>query len=461
LCSVIDTRISAGQVSAINQTSHPIPPGPKFPWLAYARVYLDPLRTLTRAVRRYGDVVHFRVGRRHHFLFNHPDTIRAVLLDTEGLRRSVQPPLKHFLGKGLLSSEGKFHQSQRRMIQPAFHKERIAAFGEIMTRESARLRDRWQHGATVDMREEMLRLTMAIVGKTLFNVDFESEAADLSEALDEVVATTGMKYAMMESLQKRIPLFRSRRLQRARERLDRLIYQMIAERRAGDTQRTDVLSMLVRIRDGEDAPRGMTDEQVRDEILTLFTAGHETIANALMWTWYLLAQNPGVAEKFHAELDRVLAGRLPVIGDLENLPYTRMVFAESMRIYPPVWIMGRRALEDREIGGYLIPKRSLIHISQFLMHRDPRYFPDPERFDPERWTPEAAAARPKFSYFPFGGGGLQCIGEGFAWTEGMFVMATLAGRWRMRVAPDHRIVLEPQITLRSRHGMPMILEQRK
>jgi cytochrome P450 len=378
------------------------------------------------------------------------------------MRRSVHPPLKRFLGNGLLSSEYKFHQRQRRLLRPAFHKDRIAGFGEIMIRESARCSDRWKNGATVNMSEEMIHLTMGIVGKTLFNVDFESEAAELGEALDTVVATTTrMDYAVVSALQKRIPIFRSRRFERARERLDQLMFQMIAERRAGGLEQNDLLTMLVRIRDSEDAPKGMTDQQVRDEILTLFTAGHETIANALMWTWYLLAENPGVAEKLCAELDAVLAGRLPCVSDLEKLPYTRMVFSESMRIFPPVWIMGRRALRDTAMGEYVIPKRSHVHVSQFLMHRDARYFPEPERFDPQRWTPEAIAARPKFSYFPFGGGGLQCIGEGFAWTEGMLVIATLASRWRMKVVPGHRIELEPRITLHSRHGMPMILEKRK
>jgi len=438
------------------------PPGPKHPWITFAAVYRNPLRSLAQAVRDYGDIVHLRLGSRHHFLLNHPDYIRAILLDQDGMRRSIHPPLKRFMGKGLLSSQGSFHQRQRRLVQPGFHKQRIAALGEAMTRESVRCSDRWRNGATVDMSGEMMHLTMNIVGKTLFNVDFESEAAELGEALDTVVvASTRTGYAVGAALQKFVPLLRSRRLERARSRLDQMMYQMIAERRAGDMDQPDLLSMLLRIRDSEDAPKGMTDEQVRDEILTLFTAGHETTAVALMWTWYLLSENPGVEEKLHAELDTVLNGRPPCTADLEHLPYTRMVFSEVMRLYPPVWIMGRRALRDTPLGDYVIPKKSHVHVSQFLMHRDARYFPEPGRFDPQRWTPEAVAARPKFSYFPFGGGGLQCIGEGFAWTEGLLVIATLASRWRMRLKPGHRIELEPRITLCSRYGMPMILERRK
>jgi cytochrome P450 len=438
------------------------PPGPRFPWFLFLGVYFNPLPTLTGAVRKYGDIVHIRTAGRDHFLLNHPDHVRAILLDQDYMRRSVHPPLKKFLGKGLLSSEGRFHQNQRRLLQPAFHKDRIAAFGDIMVQESSRLSEAWQDGATVDLRDEMLHLTMGIIGKYLFNADLNSDARELGEALDVVVvATTRMDFALFSSVQKRLPFLRNRRLERVRERLDQLVYQMITDRRAGKGDESDLLSMLVRLRDSEDAPVRLTDKQIRDEILTLFSAGHETIANGLMWTWYLLSQNPDATRKLHAELDHVLAGRLPTVADLDQLTYTRMVFSESMRLYPPVWIMGRRALRDTPVGDWVIPHESSVHISQFLMHRDARFFPEPERFDPERWTPEGIASRPRYSYFPFGGGGLQCIGEGFAWTEGMLVIATLASRWRMKLVPGHRVELEPRITLRSRYGMPVILERRK
>lgn len=438
------------------------PPGPRFPWIAFLGVYLNPLPTLARAVRKYGDIVCLRVAGRDHFLLNHPDHVRAILLDQDYMRRSVHPPLKKFLGKGLLSSEGRFHQRQRKLLQPAFHKDRIAAFGETMMQESQRLSDTWKDGATVDLRHEMLHLTMGIIGRYLFNADLNSDARELGEVIDAVVVTTTrMDFAFYSSVQKRLPFLRNRRLERARERLDQLVYQMIAERRAGKGGESDLLSVLVRMRDSEDAPQGMTDKQIRDEVLTLFTAGHETISNGLMWTWYLLSQNPDAEKKLHAELDRVLGGRLPTVADLDQLTYTRMVFSESMRLYPPVWIMGRRVRRDTPVGDYIMPFDSSVHVSQFLVHRDARFFPDPERFDPERWTPEAIASRPRCSYFPFGGGALQCIGEGFAWTEALLVIATLASRWRMRLVAGHRIELEPRITLRSRYGMPMILERRR
>jgi cytochrome P450 len=303
---------------------------------------------------------------------------------------------------------------------------------------------------------------MSIIGKYLFDADLNSEARELGEMIDTmVVATTRMDFALFSSIQKRLPFLRNRRLEHVRERLDQLVYQMIADRRAGKGGQSDLLSMLVQLRDSDDAPPRLTDKQIRDEVLTLFTAGHETIANGLMWTWYLLSQNPDAEKKLHAEIDRVLGGRLPTVADLDQLTYTRMVFSESMRLYPPVWIMGRRVRRDTPVGDYVMPFDCSVHVSQFLIHRDARFFPEPERFDPERWTPEGIASRPRYSYFPFGGGALQCIGEGFAWTEGLLVIATLASRWRMRLVAGHRIELEPRITLRSRYGMRMTMERRR
>ncbi len=436
------------------------PPGPKAALATYAALYLDPLRALSRAVRKYGDVVHLQIGKRHDFLLNHPDYVRAILLDNEGVRRSVHRPLQRILGQGLLTSRGKVHRKQRALLQPVFHKQCIAALGEVMAREIARWSDRWRDGATVEMAEEMTRLTMSITGKTLFNVDLEAEAIEVRDAFVTVLAATRFNNLLLVSkVLEKLPLPANDRFRRAAKRLDEFIYQMIAERRTGAADQPNLLSVLVRM--SKESPKKMNDQKVRDQILTFFLAGHETIASAMMWTWYLLAENPGATKKLHAELDEALKGQLPSVNDLEKLSYARMVFAESMRVYPPVWIIGRHALRDVSVNGWIIPKGSYIHVSQFLMHRDARYFPDPERFDPERWTPEATAARPKFCYFPFGGGSMQCIGEGFAWTQGMLMIAILAKRWRMQVVPGHRVELEPQLTLGSRYGMPMILKRRK
>lgn len=255
-----------------------------------------------------------------------------------------------------------------------------------------------------------------------------------------------------------LPLPMIRRFGQARRRLDATIARMIVERRAtGD--RGDLLSMLLLAQDAGDGP-GMSDVQVRDEAMTLFLAGHETTANALTWAWYLLSQSPDVEARFHDEIDRVLQGRLPMVDDLPQLVYTRMLMSESLRLYPPAWTIGRRALGDYHVGGYVIPAGSIVLMSQWVMHRDPRYYPDPKRFDPCRWTPEAQAERPKFAYFPFGGGSRLCVGESFAWMESILLLATLAQRWRLRLAPGQQVAAQPSITLRPRYGMRMVIERR-
>ncbi len=306
----------------------------------------------------------------------------------------------------------------------------------------------------------MTDLAISISGKALFNVDFGSKAAELRDALVTVLHATRFSNLALATKQfEKISLPSHRRFARAAEKLDTEIRAMIAERRKGVCEDPDLLSTLVRLH--KQSRKGITDEKIRDQIMTFFMVGNETPATGLMWTWYLLAENPEVATKLHNEVDHVLGDRLPSGQDCDRLRYTRMVFAESMRLYPPVWLMTRRAVRDTKINGFVIRSGSYVHVSPFVTHRDARYFPEPERFDPERWTSEAAAARPKFSYFPFGGGSLQCIGEGFAWMQGVLTIATLARRWRMRLVPGHRIELDPHITLRSRYGMPMILERRK
>jgi cytochrome P450 len=436
------------------------PVGPKIPLLAYAALYRDPLGYLARAARKYGDIMQVKIGRRHDYLLNHPDYIRAVLLDQEGMRRSVHRPVQRVLGQGLLTSRGQTHRKQRTLLQPIFQKHRIAALGEVMVEQTARCADKWRDGQTIDMQEEMTHLSMAITGKTLFNVDVESEAVEVGKALFTVMSATRFNnlFLVSKALEK-LPLPANRAFRRAAKRLDEFIYQMIAERHVQPSNQPDLLSVLVRL--SKEKPRMMNDKKIRDQILTFFMAGHETVATALTWTWYLLAQNLDATKRLYAEIDGALGERLPAVADVDRLPYTRMVFAESMRLYPPVWIIGRHAIRDTNINGIVIPKGSYVHVSQFLMHRDARYFPEPERFDPERWKPEAIAERPRFSYFPFGGGGLQCIGEGLAWMQGVLMIAALTRHWQMQLVPGTRIELEPQLTLRSRYGMPMRVERRR
>jgi cytochrome P450 len=426
----------------------------------------DPLDFLTRLAARYGDVARFRIGPQQAFLLSHPEHIRDVLV-THHERfhkgRALQRA-KRLLGEGLLTSEGAHHRRQRRLAQPAFHRQRVNSYGAVMVECAARTSARWHDAETRDIAEEMMRLTLAIVGKTLFDADVEQDADEVGAALTDVMELFGYLMLPYSELLEKLPLRLPPvvRFQRARARLDAIIYRIIDERRRSPVDRGDLLSMLLIAEDEEEAGARMSNEQVRDEVMTLFLAGHETTANLLSWTWYLLSQHAEVEAKLHAELDAVLeGGRLPVIEDLPALRYTEMVVAETMRLYPPAWTVGRLAIEEHEVGGYRIPKGALVLLSQYVTHRDPRFFPDPARFDPERFTPEAKESRPPFAYFPFGGGVRRCIGEGFAWMEATLLVATLARRWRMRLAPGHTVETSPRITLRpGKAGVLMTLEKR-
>ncbi len=443
---------------------------PVFDLLAFRR---DPLKFLTRLAQEHGDIVHFRMGPQAVYLLNHPDLIRDALVtraDHFHKGRALQRS-KRLLGEGLLTSEGEPHRRQRRLAQPAFHRKRIESYGAAMVDYAARAGARWHDGETVDIAHEMMRLTLAIVSKTLFDADVESEADEIGGALTEILELFQMLLLPFSEYLEKLPLPANRRFTRARAKLDSVIYRIIEERRADETDRGDLLSMLLLAQDEEHGDAtgdgngggggGMSDEQLRDEVMTIFLAGHETTANALAWTWYLLAQNPEAEARLHAELDHVLAdGRWPTVADLPQLRYTEMVFAESMRLYPPAWVVGRLAVKDYTVGDEMIETGTLVLLSQYVMHRDPRYFPDPLRFDPERWTPEAKETRPPFAYFPFGGGARRCIGEGFAWMEGALLIASIAQRWRMRLVPGQTITGHPRITLRPKHGIRMQMEKR-
>lgn len=445
-----------------NGSEFPAGPTPRYPFQFLVEVARNPLAMMIAMTRDYGDIAHYQIGPQHLFFLNHPDLIRDVLVTNQknfhksrGLERA-----RRLLGNGLLTSEGDFHLRQRRLVQPAFHRQRVAAYATTMTDFAVRTRSQWTDGQTLDMHVEMMHLTLGVVAKTLYDADVGSEAEEIGHAITN--AFESFNYAMLpltEYLDK-LPLPAVRRFNAARDRLDKTIYRMIDERRKSGEDRGDLLSMLLMAHDTEGDGTGMSDTQLRDEAMTIFLAGHETTANALTWTWYLLSQNPEAEARLHAELDSALGGRLPVYEDLAQLPYTRMVIAESMRLYPPAWAIGRRALHRFEAGGYTIPARSVVLMSQYIMHRDPRFFPDPERFDPERWTPEAQAARPKFSYFPFGGGARVCIGEQFAWMESILLLATLAQQWRATLVPGHVVAMQPLITLRPRYGMKMTLTRR-
>ena len=439
-------------------------PGPKLSPLDQLiyRPGRNPLAFFTNLARTYGDVAAYRMGGEQLVFVNTPQYVRDVLVTNNrffikgrGLQRS-----KRLLGEGLLTSEDPTHLRQRRLMQPAFHRDRIAAYGETMVAYTARLRDRWRDGDTLDVAQEMMRLTLAIAGKTLFDLDVESQAGDVRVALNAVMESFWLTMLPFADVLERLPVPQLRRAKAARAKLDAIIYAMIAERRAaGTTDRGDLLSMLLLSQD-EDDHATMTDRQVRDEAMTILLAGHETTANALTWTWYLVSTVAEVEARLHEEVDRALQGRLPTVADIPRLPYVERVVTEAMRLYPPAWLIGRRALQDYPIADYVAPARSIFVMSPYVLQRDARYFADPERFDPGRWTPEFRAGLPPFAYFPFGGGPRRCIGDSFAWMELVLVLSTLAQRWQLRLVPGHPVVPQPVVTLRIKNGLKMKVQAR-
>ena len=443
-----------------------MPPGPRrmFPGqllLALRRRGL--IGVMQDLARAHGDIALMSVPGEEMVLLNHPDLVRDMLVTHQkmfkkgrGLERTEM-----LLGRGLLTSEGDYHLRQRRLVAPAFHRQRIAGYGDVMANFAERHAQAWTDGETRDMATDMMRLTLAIAGKTLFDADVEAEAAEIGDALTDVMAAWGVALLPLGNLFMKLPIPAARRFKKAKARLDATIYRMIADRRASGRDHGDLLSMLMAATDTEGDGTGMTDEQLRDECLTIFLAGHETTANALTWTWYLLSENPAAEAVMHEEVDRVLAGRTATAADLPQLPYTRMVLAESMRLYPPAYAVGRRALVPYDVGGYRLPARTVVLASQYLMHRDPRWWSDPESFKPERWREGSGEPRHKFAYYPFGAGTRVCVGEQFAWMEGTLVLAELAKQWRFRHDPTHEVALSPVITLRPAHGMRMRFERRR
>ncbi|NIL97160.1 MAG: cytochrome P450, partial [Planctomycetales bacterium] len=367
---------------------------------------------------------------------------------------------KPILGQGLFLSEGDLHRRQRRLVQPALGRTYVANYVPVITDFCQRTSQGWREGSEIEMAREMLDLTLPIVTKALFHVQLDAETADIRQALTTVIEHFNRFLAPSAGWLGKLPTPRNVRCWRAQQRLDQIVFQLIRASRRQTTSGDDVLSRLLRAQDHQGDGRGMSDRQVRDEVMTLLVAGHETVATALTWTWYLLSQNPAVEARLHQEWDQVLEGRTPQIDDLPQLQYTKMVLAESMRIYPPVWALSRVVTQDYPVRNYLIPAGSIVGVSQYVAHRDERYFGEPGKFDPLRWTEQEKAKRPKFSYFPFGGGPRLCIGEAFAWMEMILILATLGQQWRPRLVPGHPVELLPLVTLRPKHGMRMTLEPR-
>ncbi len=417
------------------------------------------------AARRFGDVAYLQIGPRRGFLATNPADIRHVLADNaRNYRKSpLYDKLKASLGHGLVTSEGAYWLRQRRLAQPAFHKQRIAALASVMAQTVLETAARWEpiaaQGEAVDIADEMMRLTQAIILRTMLGTDVGLVTGEAGSAFSVVNRHIGEGFWSL-GLTEGWPTPKNRRFEQARRVLDRAVFRIIDERRRRGTETNDLLSMLISARD-EDTGEAMTDLQLRDEVMTFFLAGHETTSLALAWTWYLVSQHPDVQHRLEQEVDVVLGGRAPGFADLDRLPYARMVIEESMRLYPPAWGFSRQALEADVIGGYPLPAGWLVFVLPYVMHRLPAYWDDPDRFDPTRFTPERTAARPKFVYLPFGAGPRQCIGNQFAMVEAHLIIATLAQRYRLRLVPGHRVEPWPLITLRPRYGIKMVIEPRR
>jgi cytochrome P450 len=422
----------------------------------------DTLGFIERCAREFGDIVLARfLYVPACFLFS-PDHIEYVLasgsknfIKAESLR---SPFFSRLVGNGLVTSEGDFWRRQRRLAQPAFHRDRVNAYGETMVAFTERMLDTWQDGETLDAHDAMMRLAQAIVVKTLFSADVSGEADRVGEALRVIVNPFASQATLKWILDNRLPTPGHMRFNRAVKEVDDVVYGFIAERRASGVDTGDLLSMLLRAQDEDGSV--MTDKQLRDEVMTLFLAGHETSALVLTWAWHLLADSAEAEEKLTAELEEVLGGRAPTVEDLPRLRYCEWIVKESMRLYPPAYAVGREAVRDCEIGGYHIPAGRQIFAFQWVVQRDARWYDEPESFRPERWREEVASRLPKYAYFPFGGGPRQCIGNAFAMMETVLILATVAQRFRLRRAPGHTVELLPAMSLRPKSGVFVKLEKR-
>jgi cytochrome P450 len=421
----------------------------------------DRLSFYTRCAREYGDFVALRLGPRQLLLVSKPEAIEYVLVSgsqnfTKHFAMRINPIV---LGNGLLSSEGSFWLRQRRLMQPAFQRQRIQAYGAVMVEHTERLLAGWAEGQERDIHAEMSRLTLGIAAKTLFNADALDKAGEVGAALEVAQVNFIQRFSSLLPIPMFIPTPANLRMRRAVQKLDAIIYGFIKQRRVSGEDKGDLLSMLLHARDEGDRT-GMTDKQVRDEAMTLFLAGHETTALTLSWAWYLLSQHPQAAEKLAAEVSSVVGNRRPTVEDLPRLRYTEWVVNETMRLYPPAYVLGREAVRNCEVCGYRIPAGMTVLMSQWILHRDARYFERPEAFEPERWADGLLQRLPKYVYFPFGAGPRVCIGNTFAMMETVLVLATLAQQYRFTLRPGHQVEPWPTFTLRPRGGVPAILARR-
>ena len=427
-------------------------------WVSFG----EPIPLFEHLHKVFGRIAHYRFMGTTIVFVNDPEFINEILVTQVGsfVRERTLKRMKILLGEGLITSDDPIHMQQRRIVAPAFHRQRIAGYADQIVASAQESAERWTAGVPVDINDEMMQLSLHIVARTLFDSEV---TADVLAVRDEVNTIMGLynflvAFPRLESVL-HLPIPGIVKFRRSRAKLDAVVASLIAKRRslsqAELERRGDLLSMLMAARDEDGSGKGMTDTQVRDELLTIFLAGYETVANALTWTWYLLSQNPEAADKMYAEVAEVLGGATATVDSYARLKYTEMVFAESMRLYPPAWAMGRQSTCAIELGPYRFPPDTHFFFSQYVMHRSAEFWPDPLAFRPERHTAEAKAERPRFVYFPFGGGRRQCIGEGFAWMEGVLSLATIAQRWRLNFLPTYPVIPQAKITLRPKYPMMM------
>ena len=442
------------------QAATPRPPGPKPHFLIgnFPLGSADPLALFGKWAREFGDIFYYRAGWIQVYFLNHPDYIESVLVSNHHnfTKDRVLQNSRWFLGDGLLTSEGPQWMRQRRLSQPAFHRERIASYARTMTDYAEEMMGHWRNGETRDIHQQMMRLTVRIVVKALFDVAVTEESEKISTALNVIMQHgTGGKMVLPAFI-RYLPIPTVLNVRKAIRQLDEVVYAIIRQRRGSESDTGDLLSMLLQAED-QDGSR-MTDRQLRDEVMTFLLAGHETTALSLSWIWYLLGQHPEAERKLHEEIGQVLNGRTPKVEDLARLPYTERVVKEAMRLYPPAWGLGRTAIKDFEIAGYHVPAGSNVVMSQWVMHRDPRYYSRPEEFCPDRWSGNPSL--PRFAYFPFGGGPRLCIGAAFAMMEATLLLATIAQRFRFQLVANHPVVPTPSITLRPKDGIRVVVQHR-
>lgn len=446
------------------------PPGPKdvFPYSTARKFLRDPLNTLNTISQNYGDISYFKFGKLNVYFLNHPNYIEDVLvanhknfIKSRGLQIS-----KRLLGSGLLTSEGEYHDKQRQLIQPTFYPNRIKSYAEIMVKKTLNLCHNWKEGTELDIQKEMTHLTLEIICKAVLGYDIKPEDDQIGDSLLTCMNYFNRLLMPFGELIEKIPILPiNKGFKTAKENLDGIVFKMINEHRIklekNENKENDLLFTLLKSQYDTVEGVQMSDQQLRDEVMTIFLAGYETTANALTWTFYLLSEHPAIDARLEKEIYSVIDNKLNVsFDDIQKLGYTTNVLTESMRLYPPAWALGRQAINDCKIGKYIIPSGSIILMSQYVMHRNPLYFPDPDAFFPDRWTDEFKKNLPRFSYFPFGGGIRSCVGEPFAWMETILIIAIINRLWKMNSLSSNKVILKPLATLRPKYGMRLKITRR-